>query len=241
MRRRSARISQRGETPQACSSIAWWCLAFFLSTAFRNTVGNGQFGLVALLTFLIAWTSRSAPSGGIVLALGSVKYSFAPPLWVWLLLERQRSAVAAGLGLLAAAWVVFSLRVDANPLHTLFQPIQRRRRGDGRRHRRHHEPLPSFSLRRHNFRRLQLWRRRRRHGGRDDDPVAAAPAPRRGSPVCGLMRRGARVVFPPRLRSRVPAAGVRRLVSNQWAGASRHLDHRRLFLVRSCGSSTTCR
>ena len=99
-------------------------LAFFLSTAFRNTVGNGQFGLVALLSFLIAWTSRAAPSGGIVLALGSVKYSFAPPLWLWMLLERQRSAVVTGVGLLAAAWAVFSLAVRANPLQTLFQPIQ---------------------------------------------------------------------------------------------------------------------
>jgi hypothetical protein len=119
----SAHIAARRN---ALRPIFYWTvvLAFFLSTAFRNTVGNGQFGLVALLTFLIAWTSRATPAGGIVLALGSVKYSFAPPLWLWLLLERQRSAVVAGLGLLAAAWAVFSLVVRANPLQTLFQPIQ---------------------------------------------------------------------------------------------------------------------
>ena len=99
-------------------------LAFFMATAFRNTVGNGQFGMVALLAFLIAWPVRTEPLGGLALALGSVKYSFAPPFWVWLLLERGRAGLVAGLGLLAAGWAIFSFLSRTNPLQALFQPIQ---------------------------------------------------------------------------------------------------------------------
>ena len=99
---------------------------FFLSTPYRNTVGNGQTSLLCLLTFLIAWVhqSRSEAGAGISLSLMSTKYSFVPPVFLWFLVKGKLATLLISVVCLTAGWLLFSWICHENPLATLAQPVK---------------------------------------------------------------------------------------------------------------------
>jgi hypothetical protein len=97
---------------------------FLAASPVAHAIGNGQQSLLALLALTLAWRARDRASGGVAAAVGASKYSFAPPVLLWLLLERRASAIAAaavtGLaGLGAYAWLC-----GRTPLAVLAEPLQ---------------------------------------------------------------------------------------------------------------------
>ena len=99
---------------------------FFLSTPYRNTVGNGQTSLLCLLTFLIAWIyeNRNETASGASLSLLLTKYSFAPPIGLWFLLRGKLKMLLISLALLTVGWLLFSWMCHENPLKILGQPVK---------------------------------------------------------------------------------------------------------------------
>ena len=99
---------------------------FFLSTPYRNTVGNGQTSLLCLLTFLIAWVyqSRNEAGAGISLSLMFTKYSFAPPVFLWFLVRGKLAMLLISVVCLTTGWLLFSWICHENPLATLAQPVK---------------------------------------------------------------------------------------------------------------------
>ena len=67
---------------------------FFAAGPFSHSLGGGQQSLLILLALTAAWTWRNSAAGGFWLALGVVKYSFFPPLGLWLLMERRIRTLA---------------------------------------------------------------------------------------------------------------------------------------------------
>ncbi|THD45493.1 MAG: DUF2029 domain-containing protein [Bradyrhizobium sp.] len=100
--------------------------AFFISTPFRNGLGNGQTSLLCLFAALAWWDwqdrRKIAAAGALSLLL--VKYSFAPPIVFWLLATARLRLLAASLLCLAAGWLGFSWICHENPLDTLGQPMK---------------------------------------------------------------------------------------------------------------------
>jgi Glycosyltransferase family 87 len=99
---------------------------FFLSTPYRNGVGNGQTSILCLLAFLLAWLfqNRSAPKAGASLSLLLTKYSFAPPILLWFLLRGRLKMLFVSLVLLIAGWLAFSWICHENPITNLVQPVK---------------------------------------------------------------------------------------------------------------------
>jgi hypothetical protein len=99
---------------------------FFLSTPYRNTVGNGQTSLLCLLTFLIAWVyqNRNEAGAGASLSLMLTKYSFAPPVVLWFFVRGKLTMLLISVVCLTAGWLLFSWICRENPLTTLGQPVK---------------------------------------------------------------------------------------------------------------------
>ena len=99
---------------------------FFLSTPYRNTVGNGQTSLMCLLTFLIAWVyqNRNEAGAGASLGLMLTKYSFAPPVFLWFFVRGKLTMLFLSLVCLMAGWLMFSWICHESPLATLGQPVK---------------------------------------------------------------------------------------------------------------------
>ena len=99
---------------------------FFLSTPYRNTVGNGQTSILCLLTFLIAWVyqSRNKAGAGISLSFMFTKYSFVPPVFLWFLVRGRLAMLLIAVVCLTAGWLLFSWICHENPLATLAQPLK---------------------------------------------------------------------------------------------------------------------
>ena len=99
-------------------------LTFLCSIPFSNTVGNGQQGMLALAAMTFAWGAAAPVSKGMAFALGSTKYSFAPPFALWMLMEGDLAALAvAGLASIAAAAVFASIAHAGFP-DTLMMPLR---------------------------------------------------------------------------------------------------------------------
>ena len=109
-------------TPEALALAA----LFFISTPYRNAVGNGQTSLMCLFTLLIAWIFQNeSPAGaGASLSVLLTKYSFAPPILLWFVLRGKLELLLTSLFLLTAGWLMFSWICHENPLATLGQPLQ---------------------------------------------------------------------------------------------------------------------
>lgn len=99
---------------------------FFLSTPYRNTVGNGQTSLLCLLTLLVAWSlqNRNQVGAGVSLGLLLTKYSFAPPVVLWFLVRNRLTMLIVGLLVLTTGWLIFSWLCHENPVSTLSQPVE---------------------------------------------------------------------------------------------------------------------
>jgi hypothetical protein len=97
---------------------------FLCGTPFRNAVGNGQTSLLLLAAMIFFWFGRERGGAGAWLSITSVKYSFAPPVWLWLVLERRFKPLLLCFALLVLGWLLFSLVAHSPPSLTLFQPLQ---------------------------------------------------------------------------------------------------------------------
>ena len=99
---------------------------FFVSTPYRNAIGNGQTSLLCLFALLIAWIyqNRSQAGAGVGLSLLLTKYSFAPPVLLWFFLRGRVKMLIAALICLTAGWLLFSWICQENPLMILGQPLQ---------------------------------------------------------------------------------------------------------------------
>jgi len=99
---------------------------FFLSTPYRNGLGNGQTSLLCLTAFLLAWDrqTRNPARAGVSLSLLLTKYSFAPPICLWFLLRGRLAMLLSSLALLTAGWLLFAGICRENPLEILAQPLK---------------------------------------------------------------------------------------------------------------------
>jgi hypothetical protein len=106
----------------------WTVLAalatFIAASPFAHALGAGQQSLLVLFALTWAWRKRAGALGGAAFAVAACKYSFAPPVLLWLLLERRWRALAAAAltgtaGLAAYAWLC-----GANPITILTEPLQ---------------------------------------------------------------------------------------------------------------------
>jgi len=96
---------------------------FLCSTPFRNTIGNGQHGLAVLFFFSTLLFQKKVFSESLV-GIGFFKYSFMPPVFLYLIFSRGfRSAIFSLLACFIG-WLLFSLYLDSNPLITLTQPLK---------------------------------------------------------------------------------------------------------------------
>ena len=96
---------------------------FIAASPFAHVLGNGQASLVVLLAMVVAWRARDRALGGVAAALAASKYSFAPPVFIWWLIEGRGRAlgVAAVTGL--ASLLAFSALCGVSPLSSAFEPL----------------------------------------------------------------------------------------------------------------------
>jgi hypothetical protein len=88
------------------------CVLFLCSTPFRNCLGNGQQTLLIILFVAMAFNASGAWQEAICCGMSYCKYSFAPPLFLELVL--RRGPIFAVISLLPAAgglfWAFWMLR-----------------------------------------------------------------------------------------------------------------------------------
>lgn len=101
-----------------------------MSTPMRNTVGNGQQGLLVLFFWVLALCHAPRVLDGFTIGLSYCKYSFAPPVFLFLLLRMGyraalRSLVPAiGALVIVHLWLGGSLVHPAGLVHMLFAPLK---------------------------------------------------------------------------------------------------------------------
>ncbi|MFM1807203.1 MAG: hypothetical protein RL212_1462 [Pseudomonadota bacterium] len=96
---------------------------FLCSTPLRNTIGNGQHGVLVLLCFSALFLEKQG-LGSIFIGFGFFKYSFAPPMLLYLFFSRGLKFAVLSLITCVSGWLLFSLYVVENPIETLMQPLK---------------------------------------------------------------------------------------------------------------------
>lgn len=127
----SAYLIARSGTRLSWDAFLAILLLFFCSTPLRNTISNGQHALLILMFSYLAWSRRASLISAPLFSISYVKYSFAPPVVFWLLLEKRFRVVAASFIVLGLAWMLFSVLVGGDPLRIIFQPLQVSAKGVG--------------------------------------------------------------------------------------------------------------
>ena len=95
----------------------------FTSTPFRNCVGNGQISFLVLISYCSIFLNSSF-NKNFLLGLSYMKYSFMPILaFVIFFKDGLKGLLISGLFCLIG-WFIFSLYLDQNLFHTIFQPIK---------------------------------------------------------------------------------------------------------------------
>ncbi len=106
--------------PRAPSAILIATLLFIASSPLRETLANGQSGIIAMALLLAAHAAseRGKPLlSGALLALSSVKYHITLPFALFLfLLERRWSPVLASGGILILGHVFFCALMGVSPI-----------------------------------------------------------------------------------------------------------------------------
>ena len=97
-------------------------LIFLCSTPFRNSLGNGQVSIFILLCFASLYLHRPLPRS-LLAGLVYIKYSFAPPVALYLLFKRGWLYFFWSLIPITFGYGVFWLIVRGNPLEVLMQPL----------------------------------------------------------------------------------------------------------------------
>jgi len=99
-------------------------LVFLCGTPFRNALGNGQTSLVLFFFLAISWHRRGKAWSGGALAIASAKYSFSPPVWLWLAAERNFVSLLVSVATLIFGWLAFSALAHSPPMETILQPFE---------------------------------------------------------------------------------------------------------------------
>ena len=99
-------------------------LTIFAASPFAHALGNGQQSLLCLFALTLAWRARHRALGGAAFAVAATKYSFAPPLALWLLLERRSAALVGAAGGGAAGLAIFAALCGGDPLAIAFEPFK---------------------------------------------------------------------------------------------------------------------
>ncbi len=95
---------------------------FFLSTPFRNCIGNGQTSLLILLCFCSVFIKNNFLRN-FFYGFSYMKYSFMPLLaFAILFKDGLKSLIVSGLFCIFG-WFVFTIYLDQNIITTLFQPL----------------------------------------------------------------------------------------------------------------------
>lgn len=97
-------------------------LLFLCSTPFRNSLGNGQVSILILLCFTALYLSKSLPRSFLA-GLVYIKYSFAPPVALYLLFKRGWVSLCWSLIPITLGYGVFWLMVGGHPIEVLLQPL----------------------------------------------------------------------------------------------------------------------
>jgi len=104
--------------------------AMLISTPMRNSLGNGQQSLLVLLAWVLAFCRPPQPSSGLIAGISYFKYSFAPPVFLFLLFRIGVAAVLLSLVpvlvtvLFVYPWTGGSLLHPAGLLKFLFEPLK---------------------------------------------------------------------------------------------------------------------
>jgi glycosyl transferase family 87 len=102
----------------------WWVLFVFLAgTPFRNGVGNGQQSTFTLLAFCALLYPKTIVNSFWV-GFGYIKYSFAPPLAIYLTLKRGITHTLISLLPVVLGYLIFIVHVGGNPITVLLQPLK---------------------------------------------------------------------------------------------------------------------
>lgn len=96
---------------------------FLCSTPFRLTIYGGQFSLVVLICFT-SFIIKKEYLSNLLLGFSYMKYSFAPPLFFFILFKRGFKAALLSTLVCVLGWIAFSLFLDINPFKTLLQPLK---------------------------------------------------------------------------------------------------------------------
>ena len=95
---------------------------FFLSTPFRNCIGNGQTSLLILLCFCSVFIKHKYLRN-FFYGFSYMKYSFMPLLaFAIFFKDGFKSLIISGLFCIIG-WIVFSIYLDQNIIITIFQPL----------------------------------------------------------------------------------------------------------------------
>ena len=98
------------------------CCIFFMSSPFRNCIGNGQLSLIVLISYCSIFINNSFLRN-FLLGISYMKYSFMPILAFTIFFkEGFKALLISGLFCLIG-WFLFSLHLEQNLFHTIFQPI----------------------------------------------------------------------------------------------------------------------
>jgi hypothetical protein len=96
---------------------------FCISTPFRNCVSLGQITFLILLSFSAILLDNSFKRS-FLLGISYIKYSFMPILTLIILFQNGFKALLISSLFCLIGWIFFSLYLDQNLFHTLFQPLQ---------------------------------------------------------------------------------------------------------------------
>ncbi len=98
-------------------------LIFFCSTPFRNSVGNGQQSILTLFTFSLILLSHNR-IGSFLSGISYFKYSFAPSLAFYILLQRGFGSFLISLLPGILGYLIFIWYLNSDPWQTLFDPLK---------------------------------------------------------------------------------------------------------------------
>lgn len=99
------------------------CL-FLMSTPFRNSLGNGQISIIVLLGYMLSMLSTSKIEKGISTSIAITKYSFAPPLILSLLYNRNYLSVSLAAILNLLAVMIFCYLFNINFIDGVVLPLK---------------------------------------------------------------------------------------------------------------------
>ena len=102
----------------------WWVLLVFLaSTPFRNGVGNGQQSTFTLLAFCALLYPKSA-TNSFWAGFGYIKYSFAPPLAMYVGIKRGGKHLMISLLPGILGYLIFIVYIGGVPDHRIATTIK---------------------------------------------------------------------------------------------------------------------